>query len=222
MAVSWGEVAQANGREMHPAAEWGSVTGSWDYQYRATQRGLWENPPATGQLPCEVAQRLVAVLAEHTDDPGQGFFGVWEGWGIPTGSFFFTEDTPEVARQRQRAAFDAEVAAWRGLVEGAASLRVPDRRMHLLRGPFVAIADFYQRYEDESSLCLRNPPSLWWPADGKWIVGTDIDLMTTYVGASSRAVKALLADERLEALPVPDSQSVTWEADTINPLPKPP
>lgn len=180
--------------------------------------GLWDDPPATGQLPCEAAQLLVAALAEHTDDPGQGFFGVWEGWDTPTGSFFFTEDTPEVARQRQRDAFDAEVAAWLRLVEGAASFRVPDRRMHLLRGPLMGIEDFYQRYDHESSLCVRNPPSLWWPGDARWSVGTDIDLMTTYVGASSRAVEALLADERLEVLPVPDSQSVTWEADTVNPL----
>jgi hypothetical protein len=53
-------------------------------------------------------------------------------------------------------------------------------------------------------------------------VGTGIDLMSTYVGASGGAVEALLADERIEALPVADSQSVTWEADTVNPLPQPP
>jgi hypothetical protein len=210
IAVSWGEVAQANSHEMHPAAEWGSITGSWDYQ---DQPGLWDDRPATGELPCEVAQPLVAVLAEHTDDPDRGRFGVWEGWGTPTGAFFFTEDAPEVARQRRRDAFAAEVAAWLGLLEGAASFDVPNRRMHLLGGPLVAIEDFYQP-------CRRDPPSLWWPRDAKWIVGTDIDLMTTYVGASSSAVEALLADERLEVLPVPDSQSVTWEADTINPLPK--
>jgi hypothetical protein len=207
VAVSWGEVAPANGREMHPAAEWGSITGSWDYQ---DQPGLWDDPPAIGQLPCEVAQRLVAVLAGHTGDPGQGFFGMWEGWGTPTGSFGFTQDTPEVARQRQRDAFDAEVASWLGLLESAASFEVPHRTMQLLGAPLVAIED------------LRDPPSLWWPGDAKWIVGTDIDLMTTYVGASNSAVEALLADEWLEVLPVPDSQSVTWEADTVNPLPKPP
>ena len=220
-AVSWAEVAHANGRAMHAAAEWGSITGSWDYQYRATQPGLWDDPPATGELPCEVGQRLVAVLSEHTDDPGRAFFGVWEGWGTPAGSFVFTDDTPEVARQHRRDVFDAEVAAWLGLVGGAASFPVPNRRMHLLRGPLVAIEDFYRRYDDEPSLCLRSPPSLWWPGDASWIVGTDIDLMTTYVGASRRAIEALLADERLEVLPVPDSQSVTWEADTVNPLPKP-
>lgn len=219
IAVSWAEVAQANGREMHAAAEWGSITGSWGYQ---SQPGVWDEPPATGRLPRAVAQRLVTILAEQTDDPGQAFFGVWEGWGIPTGAFFFTEDTPEIMRQRRRDAFDAEVAAWLGLVEGAASFQAPNRRMHLLCGRLTAIEDFYQRYDHESSLCLRDPPSLWWPGDAKWAVGTDIDLMTTYIGASGSAVEALLADEQLEVLPVPESQSITWEADTVNPLPKAP
>jgi hypothetical protein len=86
-AVSWGEVARANGRAMHPAAEWGSIVG----------------------------------------------------------------DTPESARQRQRDAFGAEVAAWAGLVEGAASFELPNRRMHLLRGALVAIEDFYESYDREPS-----------------------------------------------------------------------
>ena len=217
--MRWAEVAQTNGREMHPAAEWGSITGSWDYQ---SQPGVWDEPPATGRLPRVIARRLVAVLAEQTYDPGRAFFGIWEGWGTPAGAFLFAEDTPEATHQQARDAFDAEVAAWLGLVDGAASFQAPHRRMHLLRGPLTAIEDFYQRYDHESSLCPRDPPSLWWPGDAKWAVGTDIDLMTTYVGASGSAVEALLADEQLEVLPVADSQSVTWEADTVNPLPKPP
>jgi len=116
--VRWADVAAANGREMHPAAEWGSITGSWDYQHRLTQPGLWDGAPSTGELPDGVAQRLAAVLSEHTDDPDHGFFGIWEGWGTATPMFFFTEDTPEQAQQQAREAFDAETAAWRGLVVG--------------------------------------------------------------------------------------------------------
>jgi hypothetical protein len=53
-------------------------------------------------------------------------------------------------------------------------------------------------------------------------VGTDIDLMTTYVGGSAEAISALLEDEQLEALRAPADQRVDWEADSINPLPPPP
>jgi hypothetical protein len=46
--------------------------------------------------------------------------------------------------------------------------------------------------------------------------------MTTYIGGSQQVIDALLADEQIEALAVPVDQPVTWEADTINPLPGPP
>ena len=85
---------------------------------------------------------------------------------------------------------------------------------YLLHGPLVAIEDFYEFH--------REPPSMWWPADQAWCVATDIDLMTTYVGGGRAAIDALLGDPELEALAVADDQGVTWDTDTINPLPAPP
>jgi hypothetical protein len=222
LAVPWADVASANGREMHPAAEWGSIAGPWAYQDRSTQPSLWDGPPSTGELPDAIARRLVAVLSPRTDDPNHVFFGIWDGWGSGTPSFLFARDTPANVQQHAREAFDAEVAAWRALVESAVSIDVPQRPMHLLSGPLVAIEDLYEHYDGRSSLCLRDPPSLWWPADASWCVGTDVDLMTTYVGGSSAAIKTLLDDDQLEVLPVPDDQSVTWNADSINPLPDQP
>ncbi|HTZ88347.1 MAG TPA: hypothetical protein VMB05_16910 [Solirubrobacteraceae bacterium] len=215
--VSWTEVAAANERKMHPAAEWGSITGSWKYQYRSTQPGLWEQAPSTGELPREVASRLVSILVAHTRDPDHGYFGVWDGREAGEAIFLFKEGTPEDAKQRARDEHAAEVAAWRELLESGASFTASDRTMHLLQGPLPAIDEFY-----EGSGLLRDPPSLWWPGDNAWCVGTDIDLMTTYIGGSREAVEALLGDEKLEVLAVPDDQRITWDADTVNPLPAPP
>ena len=222
VTVRWAEVAEANGREMHPAAEWGSITGSWEFQHRLTQPGIWDSPPSTGELPQSLAQRLVTVLSEHAGDRNHGFFGVWDGWGAGTGMFFFRDGETEDVKQRTRDAYDAEVAAWHALLDSAGTFQLPQRRMHMLCGPLAAIDDFYQPYAGSLGLGLRNPPSLWWPADQSWCVGTDIDLMTTYVGASRLGIDALLADDRLEVLPVSEDQGVTWEADTTNPLPGPP
>jgi hypothetical protein len=86
--------------------------------------------------------------------------------------------------------------------------------MRLLQGPLEASEDFY-----EFPAC---PPNLWWPDDRTWCVGTDIDLMTTYVGGSGACIEALVADVRLEVLRASVDQRVTWDADTINPLPAPP
>jgi hypothetical protein len=174
VAVRWAEVAEANDRTMHSAAEWVSITGSWEHQYHSIQPGLWDEAPSTGKLPREVAHRLAGILAEHTNDPSTSFFAVWEGWGIPGPMVSFPQGW-----QHARDTFDAEVVAWRGLLDSAAELQLPNRPMQLLQGPLSAIEDFYEQYDGPSSLCPRSPPSLWWPADRSWCVSTDIDLMTT-------------------------------------------
>jgi hypothetical protein len=185
--VRWAEVAAANGRMMHPAVEWGSITGSWKYQYNDEQPGIWTESPQTGSLSPEQARRLVAVLARHTGTPESCWFGVWEGKG-----------------ELHRALF------------AAARFEVPQRPMWLLHGPIQAAASSPYPGGDGDSV------NLWWPEDRAWCVGTEIDLMTTYVGGTQECIDAVLSETSLEAMPVAVDQYVTWDADTINPLPASP
>jgi hypothetical protein len=72
---------------------------------------------------------------------------------------------------------------------------------------------------------LRQPhayrsPSLWWPEDRAWCVGTDVDLNSSYIGASVNCIEALLSNPRLEILPVTADQKVSFDADAINPAPE--
>ncbi|MFG1784137.1 hypothetical protein ACGFIU_17000 [Rhodococcus oryzae] len=46
--------------------------------------------------------------------------------------------------------------------------------------------------------------------------------MTTYVGGTHGCIDAIVGDPDLEALAVLDTQRVTWNSDTVNPLPAPP
>jgi hypothetical protein len=206
-------VASANGRVMHPAAEWGSLTGSWQLQ---EQPDLWDQEPSTGELPQRLARRLAEALARYTAEPDRCLFGVWEGWGVPSVMMVLREGTSKEEAQRAQETAEAKIAAWRSFLDSAPTLVLPaQREMHLLEGPLDALSEFYGHLH-------RDPPSLWWAADRAWCVGTDIDLMTTYVGGSAEAISALLEDEQLEALRAPADQRVDWEADSINPLPPPP
>jgi hypothetical protein len=214
VSVRWADVASANGRVMHQAAEWGSIAGTWRDDRNSVQPGVWEQPPATGGLPGDPARRLAGLLAEHTGDPEHCHFAVWDGHGVPTFHFFFPEGTPESARRRSEAATNARAQAWHALLDSAAPFSLPARGMSLLQGPLTAIEAFYEDF--------RDPPRLWWPSDRAWCVGGDVDLMTTYVGASGACVEALLADDELEALAVSVDQRITWDADEINPLPDQP
>jgi hypothetical protein len=209
--VRWADVAAANDRVMHAAAEWGSLTGSWQLQ---GQPGIWDQEPSTGELPGSVALRLAPILANYTTEAQHCRFALWAGYGEPTLAFGFADGPCEELRRRMQDAAEVEIRDWRGLIEGAAVLRLPDRPMWLLEGPLAAVREFYAHY--------RHPPNLWWPRDRAWCVGTEVDLMTTYIAGSSELVDALLADDRLEALAVSADQFVHWETDTINPLPAPP
>jgi hypothetical protein len=179
--VTWADVAAFNGRTAHPAMEWASITGSWEFRGSDDQPGMWNDAPAEGHLPVSVAERLAAVLAQHTTTPAECWFAVWSGFG--------SGGAPE------------------------ATLLLPAREYVLSRGPVErAAANFADEPAEQSA-------NLWWPEDRAWFVATDIDLMTTYVGGSAACIADLVSADGLEVAVVPVDQRVTWDADTVNPLP---
>jgi hypothetical protein len=79
--VTWAEVAAFNGRTAHPAMDWASITGAWEFRGSEDQPGLWNDAPAEGHLPVSVAGRLAAVLRRFTSTPDDCWFGLWDGFG---------------------------------------------------------------------------------------------------------------------------------------------
>jgi hypothetical protein len=80
--VTWAEVAAHNGTRAHRLMQWHTITGSWDAQPSEDQAPLWDDGPAEGHLPVEVAARLARVLARHTTTPRDCLLGRWDGFGF--------------------------------------------------------------------------------------------------------------------------------------------
>ncbi|WP_406507929.1 hypothetical protein [Streptomyces sp. NBC_00212] len=59
-------------------------------------------------------------------------------------------------------------------------------------------------------------PEFWWPQDRSWVVTSDHDLLSTYVGCSAEVAERILADGEIEALTVTPETRVDWYADEIN------
>jgi hypothetical protein len=194
--VRWAEVAAANGRVAHPAMEWASITGAFRYLDRDSQPGIWDEAPATATLPSHTVIELIDTLGRYTRTAERCWFAIWEGYG----------DLPYLGSLRPP------------------RLKIPNRDMILLSGPLSAMPEesfsesWYRTIPDFRHSHYRSP-SLWWPDDHAWCVGTDVDLNSTYIGASAECVQALLADDRLEIMPVSSSQTTTFDTDTINPEP---
>jgi hypothetical protein len=58
--------------------------------------------------------------------------------------------------------------------------------------------------------------NLWWPDDHAWCVATEIDLDSTYVGASEACIEELLANSELEVARLDLGAGVTADSDTLN------
>ena len=78
-AVRWSDIAASNGTVMHPEAQFEAISGADPWHNH--QPGLWDTAPQVGELPHDVAARLVDVLGRQTSTPQRCWFCVWEGWG---------------------------------------------------------------------------------------------------------------------------------------------
>jgi hypothetical protein len=195
--VRWGEVAEANGRVAHAAMEWASITGAYRYLWGYGQPGIWEEAPAMGTMPWRQLTALVDTLSLYTLTPERCWFAIWEGFG----------DLPYLGSLRP------------------VRLKLPHRDMILLSGPLAALPEvscseaWYRIAPAHRSVYYRSP-SLWWPEDHSWCVGTDVDRNSSFIGASAECVEALSDDHRLEIMPVSATQTITIDTDTINPKPE--
>lgn len=108
-------------------------------------------------------------------------------------------------------------ALWNGYgieVKDAELIELPERPMYVIEGSIDSAANPFGLGPEN-----QRTANLWWDCDQKWCVATEIDLVTTYVGGSHDCIEAILNNDLLEAMPVTSSQRITWDADTLNPLP---
>lgn len=77
--VRWKDIAAANERSIQAEMQLlGSVAEPT--KWSSSGRVLWNQQPELGSLPRDIAVRLAAILAVHTQTPGSCWFAVWEGF----------------------------------------------------------------------------------------------------------------------------------------------
>ncbi|MFF5468594.1 hypothetical protein [Streptomyces achromogenes] len=166
--VRWSAVAAAHGTRVTPVSRWHEVIGADHHCLNRPDPGLpgvWDEHPAEGPTPPEVAEALLPVLARHTGTPERCWFGLWHGYGRWDWDRFPTFGTP-------------------GREEVLLAGRLADAVSPVTLDEFAEL------------------PDLWWPQDRAWVLGGDVDLVSTYVGGSAELIAELLAAADLEAHPV--------------------
>ena len=209
--VTWAQVAAWSGRAIHSRVQFEAVARP------AAGAGItaapWQGAPETGTLPPGLLSALCDVLAAHTETAGRCWFAVWDGYGrVPGPDAAVASAAPGGAAGEP----SGEPAAPRFLppqfppgVTSLPEVLLPERPYLLLEGPLDAAGELGMTLYDQS-------PSLFWPDDHAWLVATDVDLDSTYLGGPAALVRDLLADGRLEAVPASVTDPVWAGSDDVN------
>ncbi len=97
-------------------------------------------------------------------------------------------------------------------MRAAPSVDINGQPYRLFTGPIeVATASFHDNPR------LLQSANMWWPDDRAWLVVSHIDLHSTYVGGSQKAIEAVLDESQLETFRAFIDDVDTLEGDLINP-----
>jgi hypothetical protein len=152
--------------------------------------------PRDGSMPQRTCERLIEVLRAFTSAPDTCWMAVWDGWGgwWPGGEYTLVSPK-DLRRSRARSMHRARRRnRQKGrVVAGIERVQRPGSRYYFLfRAPIDKAWSFHGR-----------TPQLWWGDDRSWIVSTDIEGFSTYLGCANDCADALLGSGDLETVEVP-------------------
>jgi hypothetical protein len=186
----WGDLARARGVALTPDIGFLEVAGV----EQEDDPVMDELAPMEGDLPVQTCDALVGALRGHTATPDQGWFCLWEG----NGSFWSQSHGPLLPREtsgEETERYRREAREQDRLLASTPRVEAYARSYFLFRGPLAAACSFEPGGWYTS-------PNLFWPDDRAWIVVTEVDGYSTYVGATSAAVDDVVAAPGIEAIRV--------------------
>ncbi|MBO0980276.1 hypothetical protein [Microbacterium sp. SD291] len=244
--ATWAETARAFGTTMHARAQWHRIVKTptdGDWRTRAAPDGREFTSPEEGRMPPALLAGLAAHLVAHTTTPDDGCAALWEGWGgllgfsagAPSRSPLTAGDDPIHQEMLGRSIHDPFNNVFRKPVwhDGILSREISEGPRLVLPGREHVLFTAAPRAFDDPDWVLDAPwrdrpmeqhgfapqaqhPSLIWPADRAWVMVSEIDFDSTIVAGSADLIRTLCADDRLEALPLAEGSSLTWDSDEVN------
>ena len=244
--ASWADAAAAFGTTLHPLAQWQRIVRTppdGDWRTRFAPDGREFTAPIEGELEPEALAAIATHLVEHTQTPDAGFAALWEGRGgllgffgiTPSRAFLTFTDDPNHQAMLDRSAHDPFNNVFRKPTwqEGILSREISEGPRFSLPGRDHVLFSAAPRAFADPDWVLQVPwrdlpgeehgfppaaqsPSILWPEDHAWVMASEVDFDSTIVAGSPDLIAAICADERLEALPLPEGADLTWDADAVN------
>lgn len=116
------------------------------------------------------------------------WFAMWDGngtwWKGAHGDDPFDDDRDRVLRNTPR-------------------VHTESRDYFLMRGPLRAILPLFNAAGGQS-------PTLWWPESRTWLISTEVDALSSYMGAFAELIDDLLQSENIEPIHTHVDARLDW------------
>ena len=203
--VRWADVAAWSGMPLRKDAQFHSIAlpptpSSGEPPYRS-------QGPQEGTLYAPDAEVLATILRDWTATPQDCWFCVWDGFGWDSvGTVTALTRTGRPSKIIE----DPRRDPVPGPVRAGPRVHLPFRDYFLYQGTAEAVVGLAS-LDSTGGQC----PNIWWPTGREWCVASEIDLQWTYVGGPRGLIDAILADDRIEALPADTDDAVTRVEDWV-------
>ncbi len=184
-SLRWAEVASRLSMPFHADVQFQQLAG----EDQGPHPVLGYITPRVGSLPPELLRSLVTLLRGWTEESETCWFAMWDGngswWkGAHGGDGSFDDERDSVLRQAPR-------------------VHTLSRAYFLMRGDPGEVEPLYRS-------AGRQSPALWWPQSRSWLVSTEVDAFSTYVGGSTSLIEGLLGNQEIEAVPSGVAAPLDW------------
>jgi hypothetical protein len=192
--LRWSEIASHFSKRFDPDVQFRQLVGDPQQHHPI----LGDIEPLSGSLSVRLLRSLVGFLARWTDDGERCWFAMWDGNGT------WWKGAHGATRQKGARSGDDRIDEERDAVlRKQPRVQTPHREYFLMRGPLRSVLPLYDAAGHQS-------PALWWPERRSWLVSTEVDAYSSYVGGSEDLVAALLGSEEIEAASLNLEAPLDW------------
>jgi hypothetical protein len=204
--IAWAELARERGKTIHPEVQLKALLGD---EFR--DGPSWGELPEEDSIPEDLRAPVVDILRRFTARADRCWCCIWEGYGAWFGGVSYTRaDDPSTMRTLWREA-ERRAEQKQAFLEAIPKASIMSGMRECL--VFTGAIDAIPGLEIGG---LSHTPNWWWPDDRAWIVVSELDAPSTYVGGSAELVRAILDEPRLEAVPSDPGHRFDWDGDRIN------
>ena len=209
--LRWSQVAEELGRTVHPTVQWDALVGANRYRH---EKPDWRgHEPDWGYLPLDLLGSLCELLGQYAEEAERCLFGIWLSHWTPGThiAFAYIGEPPPPEPPPPAPAFTPEEL-------GQPLLELPPgagREYRVIRGPLRLATEISELIDPGPLSGIA--PNMIWPANRAWYMASEIDFDSTLVGGSEDLIQAILDAPEFEALAVAPEDSLTWDADRVNP-----